>query len=377
MIFPEDDEPSPESLKLHTERPTTLGGRNSFSLEDTPFHWMMVHSEFNEASTLSKCSDHGYPPNRFRSIFAGKQPETRDVQSVEHDRHSAFDNVPLEARVRSHSEPHYQQRLRCAGPAMEQIEGVGCEKTPTRPPNAFMTVPTAPPCAALKTMEDSLVPTSFVSATSAFHVFSRPPSPPLPNEDSTSSLEFYPVATASVRSRSRSTTAGRLGASAGAGPKYQSLIEGPTTPVWSWDTQRKFHRMLPLPRSSRAATSLKCFSAHSSGRIIPVQPHRAFEHKMPSVVGNTDCGQASGFRNPSSIFPTPPSNMSLLFCASPSDFNDTSGGFPTVVIPPLDITMHTITSLGTTTPDASMVGTPRSLELSPEHEAHLQDMGSL
>ncbi|KAJ7821244.1 hypothetical protein B0H13DRAFT_1920887 [Mycena leptocephala] len=205
--------------------------------------------------------------------------------------------------------------------------------------------------------------------TCAFHVFSRPPSPLLLNENSASSLLFHPVA--SVGSRSSSATG--LGQSAGSGPDYQSfwsagamLIEGPTTPIWSWDTQRKFHQMLPIaslsPPGFPVTPSSKCFAADTMG----------------SVGGNVHfVGQASGFRNPSSIFPNPPSNMSLLCCVNPNGFNDTSSEFPTTVISPLDVTIRTITSLDPTSLDASMFGTPRSLELSPEHEAHLGDMASL
>ncbi|KAJ7822339.1 hypothetical protein B0H14DRAFT_3875598 [Mycena olivaceomarginata] len=223
------------------------------------------------------------------------------------------------------------------------------------------------------------------ATTSAFHVFSRPPSPALLNEDSASSLLFHQVA--SVGSRSSNATG--LGRSAGSGPDYQSfrsagamLIEGPTTPIWSWDTQRRFHQMLPIANLSLlgfpVAPSSKCFAADTWGRIIPIQSRRGFIGNIPSVVGNVhSVGQASGFRNPSSIFPNPPSNMSLLCCANPNGFNDTSSEFPTTVISPLDVTNCTITSLGSTSLDASMFGTPRSLELSPEHEAHLGDMASL
>ncbi|KAJ7813526.1 hypothetical protein B0H14DRAFT_3879131 [Mycena olivaceomarginata] len=205
------------------------------------------------------------------------------------------------------------------------------------------------------------------------------------NEDSASSLLFHPVA--SVGSRSSSATG--LGRNAGSGPDYQSfrsagamLIEGPTTPIWSWDTQRRFHQMSPTASLSLlglpVAPSSECFASDTWGRIIPIQSRRGFERKIPSVVGNVHfVGQASGFRNPSSIFPNPPSNMSLLCCANPNSSNDTSSEFPTTVISPLDVTICTITSLGPTSLDASMFGTPRSLELSPEHEAHLGDMASL
>ncbi|KAJ7793747.1 hypothetical protein B0H14DRAFT_3159467 [Mycena olivaceomarginata] len=213
------------------------------------------------------------------------------------------------------------------------------------------------------------------ATTSAFHVFSRPPSPPLLNEASASSLVFHPIASDGSRS-SR--------------PDYQSfcsvgtmLIEGPTTPIWSWDTQRKFHQM-PIVSLSLlgcpVATSSKCFAADTLGRISPIRSRRGFERKIPSVVGDVHfVGQASGFRNPSSIFPNPPSNMSLLCYPNPNGFNDTSSEFPTTVISPLDVTMGTITSLDPTSLDASMFGTPctGSLELSPEDEAHLADMASL
>ncbi|KAJ7870267.1 hypothetical protein B0H13DRAFT_1896266 [Mycena leptocephala] len=199
------------------------------------------------------------------------------------------------------------------------------------------------------------------TTTSAFHVFSRPPSPPVLNEDSASSLVFHPVASDGSRS--------------------SSATEGPTTPIWSWETQRKFHQMSLIAnfslRGSPVATSSRCFAADALYRKIP-RSRQGFERKIPSVVGNAhSVEQASGFRNPSSIFPNPPSNMSLLCCPNTNSFNDTSSEFPTTVISPLDVTMGTITSLGSASLDASMFGTPQSLELRPEHEAHLRDMESL
>ncbi|KAJ6509243.1 hypothetical protein C8R47DRAFT_1097933 [Mycena vitilis] len=92
----------------------------------------------------------------------------------------------------------------------------------------------------------------------------------------------------------------------------------------------------------------------------------------------------------SSIFPGPPSNMSLLLHeegAHSSDFDDrsaASGSFlasPTMVLPRLDASRvhranQSITSVATTSPSASL-GSPRSLLLRPEHEVHLGDMDSL
>lgn len=90
----------------------------------------------------------------------------------------------------------------------------------------------------------------------------------------------------------------------------------------------------------------------------------------------------------SSIFPAPPSNMSLLLHedgANSSDLDDTSmsasqQASPTMVrLAPR--AMHrnnkSITSMANTSPNASMLGSPRSLLLRPEHEMHLGDMDSL
>ncbi|KAF8213374.1 hypothetical protein K438DRAFT_1803869 [Mycena galopus ATCC 62051] len=75
---------------------------------------------------------------------------------------------------------------------------------------------------------------------------------------------------------------------------------------------------------------------------------------------------SSRMSNSSSIFHAPPSNMSLLLHedgANSSDFDDKSGASASL--------------LATTSPDASMLGSPRSLLLRPEHEVHLGDMDSL
>ncbi|KAJ7042535.1 hypothetical protein C8F04DRAFT_1251963 [Mycena alexandri] len=98
----------------------------------------------------------------------------------------------------------------------------------------------------------------------------------------------------------------------------------------------------------------------------------------------------------SSIFHAPPSNMSLLLQedgANSSDFDDRSAvsgsilASPTMVLPRIDASSNrahrankSITSVGsmaTTSPNASMLGSPRSLLLKPEHEMHLGDMDSL
>ncbi|KAJ6574813.1 hypothetical protein B0H19DRAFT_1125871 [Mycena capillaripes] len=99
----------------------------------------------------------------------------------------------------------------------------------------------------------------------------------------------------------------------------------------------------------------------------------------------------------SSIFPGPPSNMSLLLHeegAHSSDFDDRSAvsgslllASPTMVLPRLDASpsrvhranqsITSVASIATTSPSASMLGSPRSLLLRPEHEVHLGDMDSL
>ncbi|KAJ7275331.1 hypothetical protein B0H12DRAFT_1086792 [Mycena haematopus] len=103
---------------------------------------------------------------------------------------------------------------------------------------------------------------------------------------------------------------------------------------------------------------------------------------------------SSRMSNSSSIFHAPPSNMSLLLHedgANSSDFDDKSGASaslllasPTMVLPRLDASPNrahranqSITSVATTSPNASMLGSPRSLLLMPEHEVHLGDMDSL
>ncbi|KAJ6519536.1 hypothetical protein C8R45DRAFT_25375 [Mycena sanguinolenta] len=104
---------------------------------------------------------------------------------------------------------------------------------------------------------------------------------------------------------------------------------------------------------------------------------------------------SSHMSNSSSVFHAPPSNMSLLLHedgANSSDFEDKSGASaslllasPTMVLPRLDASSpmrahranQSITSLTTTSPNTSMLGSPRSLLLRPEHEVHLGDMDSL
>ncbi|KAJ7786009.1 hypothetical protein B0H16DRAFT_1876110 [Mycena metata] len=98
----------------------------------------------------------------------------------------------------------------------------------------------------------------------------------------------------------------------------------------------------------------------------------------------------------SSIFHAPPSNMSLLLQedgANSSDFDDRSAASgsilasPTMVLPRIDgspnrghranKSIASVASMATTSPNASMLGSPRSLLLKPEHEMHLGDMDSL
>ncbi|KAJ7783470.1 hypothetical protein DFH07DRAFT_935147 [Mycena maculata] len=98
----------------------------------------------------------------------------------------------------------------------------------------------------------------------------------------------------------------------------------------------------------------------------------------------------------SSIFPAPPSNMSLLLHeegANSSDYDERSGASgsrlasPTMVLPRIDASperahranksITSVASMATTSPNASMLGSPRSLLLRPEHEVHLGDMDSL
>ncbi|KAJ7714702.1 hypothetical protein B0H14DRAFT_3634470 [Mycena olivaceomarginata] len=192
------------------------------------------------------------------------------------------------------------------------------------------------------------------ATTFAFHVFSRPPSPPLLNEDSASSLLFHPIA--SVGSRSSSATG--LGRSAGSGPDYQSFGSAASL------------SLLDFP----VASSSKCFAADNWGRMIPLQSRRGFERNIPSVVGNVHfVGQASGLGTRPQSYRIRLQTCHCSVAEIRTVFNDTSSEFPTTVISPLDVTICTITSLGPTSLDASMFGTPRSLELSPEHEAHLGD----
>ncbi|KAJ7630656.1 hypothetical protein FB45DRAFT_1058624 [Roridomyces roridus] len=130
------------------------------------------------------------------------------------------------------------------------------------------------------------------------------------------------------------------------------------------------------------------------------QPFRlAHRNDSPRSVEETMLEDSSVFASPqarrrlsssSSIFPVPPSNMSLLLHedgANSSDYDDRSGvsgsfvASPTMVLGRIDVTSHrankSIASVATTSPNASMLGSPRSLLLRPEHEVHLGDMESL
>ncbi|KAJ7900038.1 hypothetical protein B0H14DRAFT_3852519 [Mycena olivaceomarginata] len=104
---------------------------------------------------------------------------------------------------------------------------------------------------------------------------------------------------------------------------------------------------------------------------------------------------SSGLSNSSSVFNAPPSNMSMLLHedgTNSSDFDDRSGASgsqllasPTMILPRLDPmrahhanqSITSTASLAPTSPNASMLGSPRSLLLRPEHEVHLGDMDSL
>ncbi|KAJ7139833.1 hypothetical protein C8R44DRAFT_765542 [Mycena epipterygia] len=105
--------------------------------------------------------------------------------------------------------------------------------------------------------------------------------------------------------------------------------------------------------------------------------------------------QRNRLSSSSSIFHAPPSNMSLLLHeeganSNSSDVDERSasaGASPTMVQPRIDASsmrVHrgnkSITSMASmtpTSPNASMLGSPRSLLLRPEHEVHLGDMESL
>lgn len=94
----------------------------------------------------------------------------------------------------------------------------------------------------------------------------------------------------------------------------------------------------------------------------------------------------------SSIFPVPPPNMTMLLneesayaSQDRSLASSHSPNSPTVIIPRLTERGHILahaknTSIGTmssVSPNTSMMGSPRSLSLMPEHEVHLGDMEGL
>ncbi|KAJ7130068.1 hypothetical protein C8R43DRAFT_670298 [Mycena crocata] len=110
----------------------------------------------------------------------------------------------------------------------------------------------------------------------------------------------------------------------------------------------------------------------------------------PSSTPVSSKNQRRRLSSSSSNFPAPPSNMSLLLeeGANSSDFDDNSRASgsvsPTMVLGRIDPSpsrVHrankSITSMTTTSANASMLGSPRSLLLRPEHEVHLGDMDSL
>ncbi|KAJ7456698.1 hypothetical protein FB451DRAFT_1276878 [Mycena latifolia] len=156
--------------------------------------------------------------------------------------------------------------------------------------------------------------------------------------------------------------------------------------------------------------------ASSSSRYLTTQPFRlaprgrdsprsgeddASDDPYVPVFSSTPASSKKQRRlsSSSSIFPAPPSNMSMLLHedgANSSDYDERSGASgslmasPTMVLPRIDPSpsrahqhqanksITSVGSLGTTaSPNASMLGSPRSLLLRPEHEVHLGDMDSL
>ncbi|KAJ7462678.1 hypothetical protein B0H11DRAFT_2241202 [Mycena galericulata] len=154
----------------------------------------------------------------------------------------------------------------------------------------------------------------------------------------------------------------------------------------------------PVASSSRylAPSTTQPFRLAPRGRE---SPHSADEDVLEDSYTHALASSKNERRrlsSSSSIFPAPPSNMSLLLHedgANSSDYDERSGASgsllasPTMVLPRIDgspnrahranQSITSATSFATTSPNASMLGSPRSLLLRPEHEVHLGDMDSL
>lgn len=127
-------------------------------------------------------------------------------------------------------------------------------------------------------------------------------------------------------------------------------------------------------------------SSHEESRLAPSAPSTS----NPSSFVPTD-QQRRRFSGTSSIFPMPPTNMSLLMHEDSINHGSDRSGYsespssPTIAIPlsmrrghAPNRSVASATSISPTTANFSMnTGSPGSLFLRPEHELHLGDMDSL
>ncbi|KAJ6604352.1 hypothetical protein DFH09DRAFT_1122389 [Mycena vulgaris] len=156
----------------------------------------------------------------------------------------------------------------------------------------------------------------------------------------------------------------------------------------------------PVASSSRylAPATTQAFRLAPRGRESPgrgEEPEDLYNAVAPAFASTPASSRYQGRRlsTSSSIFPAPPSNMSMLLHedgANSSDYDDRSASLlasPTMVLPRFDPSpsranqhqanksITSVGSMGTTSPNASMLGSPRSLLLRPEHEADPDDEG--
>ncbi|KAJ6627220.1 hypothetical protein B0H10DRAFT_1996115 [Mycena sp. CBHHK59/15] len=155
----------------------------------------------------------------------------------------------------------------------------------------------------------------------------------------------------------------------------------------------------PVSSSSRylASSTTQPFRLPRGGGDEEAEEENSFNAAAPpfSSTPASNKNQRKRLSSSSSIFPAPPSNMSLLLHedgANSSDFDSgsASAASPTMVLPRIEPrasrggathrhnkSIASVASGTTTSPNASMLGSPRSLLLRPEHEMHLGDMESL
>ncbi|KAJ7102215.1 hypothetical protein B0H15DRAFT_984379 [Mycena belliarum] len=148
--------------------------------------------------------------------------------------------------------------------------------------------------------------------------------------------------------------------------------------------------------SSRYLTTTQPFRLSGRGRdeedVSEDSYNAAAAPRFASSTPASAKNQRRRLSTSSSIFPAPPSNMSMLLHedgANSSDVEEHSGASPTMMLPrapaspgrgqqhQANRSIASVGSMATTSGNASILGSPRSLLLRPEHEVHLGDMDSL